>query len=65
MTKFDWNVCGPSRYRCICTCPDGPCDHEWDGPVVGREMPRGGYEETATCAKCGMESIAHSLWVGP
>jgi len=54
------HTCGPSRKECKCQCPDGPCEHKWDGETVSY-----GRAYTSTCSKCGMLAIEHSLWVGP
>ena len=42
---------------CYCACPDGPCEHEFDG---WREFEdgRGGEQ---VCRKCGMGAMGHSL----
>ena len=55
-------VCGPSRPGCECNCPDGPCDHKWDGESATIDDGRG---QTVTCSRCGMYAINHDLWVGP
>jgi hypothetical protein len=41
-------------------CGTGDCDHVWDGP--GIEWDTG---EAATCSKCGVDAMTHSLWNGP
>jgi len=53
-------ACGPSKGPCKCECPDGPCDHVFDGPEE-----TGDNYSSATCSKCGMSAITHSLWTGP
>jgi len=30
-------------------------EHDWTGPGIERELPGGGFELSATCAKCGIE----------
>lgn len=58
-----FEMCGPSRGKCKCECSTGgPCDHDWDGPWEESEDGRMG---TATCSKCGMDAMSHSMWVGP
>ena len=53
--------CGPSSKKCLCKCSDGgPCEHVWDGPVVRTEN-----SESGTCSRCGMEGLAHDMWVLP
>ena len=54
------HVCGPSTAECKCQCPDGPCEHVWDGPGFDD-----GQLSTATCSRCGMTAFAHSMWVNP
>lgn len=56
------HVCGPSRETCRCQCPDGPCEHVWDGPWAESED---GLLQTATCSRCGMWASDHDLWVAP
>lgn len=45
---------------CYCACPDGPCQHVWDGPVE-----EGENYASVTCSRCGMSSISHDLRCGP
>ena len=61
----DWD---PSRVQssfkpnaCYCACPDGPCEHDWQGWRVF-EDGRGG--ETV-CKRCGMGAMSHSLRTAP
>lgn len=46
--------------NCYCACPDGPCQHVWDGKP---------YEEdccwSATCSRCGTLALSHDMRVGP
>jgi len=56
-------ACGSSRGPCKCECATGgPCDHQWDGPW---EEFEGGGGGTATCSRCGMSALHHSLWTSP
>jgi hypothetical protein len=55
-------VCGPSNPRCKCQCPDGPCEHVWDGEEVEFDN---GQCVSVTCSRCGMSAFSHSMWVGP
>ena len=50
---------------CYCACPDGPCEHEFEGSrdiladngdVVGAE---------SVCRLCGTGAMSHSLRCGP
>ena len=54
-------ACGPSTGKCKCQCPDGPCEHKWDGKEV--QVGPGGW--SITCSKCGMAAMDHDLWVMP
>jgi len=55
--------CGPSTTTCSCSCvEDGPCEHEWDGPVQNSED---GLTSSRTCSRCGMPAIEHDMWVLP
>lgn len=56
------HMCGPSNSKCKCQCPDGPCEHKWDGPWEEFDGGRGG---TSTCSRCGTTSLSHALWCGP
>lgn len=45
---------------CYCACPDGPCEHDWQG---WREFEDGlGGEQV--CARCGMGAMHHSIMHG-
>lgn len=46
---------------CYCACPDGPCEHTWDG-----KMREGAYGSiSVTCSRCGCTAIGHDLRVMP
>ena len=45
---------------CYCGCPDGPCQHVWDGPWV--EFDNGG---SVTCSRCGTTNMSHAMRTGP
>lgn len=55
------HICGPSTDKCRCQCPDGPCEHKWDGPTV----KWGDNCYTSTCSRCQMPAVEHSMWVAP
>lgn len=57
-------ACGPGNKKCKCECPDGPCEHKWDGWIEFEE-DNGCAGATAVCSRCGMDAMTHSLWVGP
>lgn len=42
---------------CYCACPDGPCEHDFQG---WREFEDGGGGEQV-CTRCGMGAMSHSL----
>lgn len=67
-------VCGPGTFgKCKCNCPDGPCEHVWDGPIVRDEDPDAQEIEgedyvpssvmSATCSVCGKWQINHDMWI--
>jgi len=56
-----WTGCGCSG--CYCACPDGPCQHQWDGPEYVEE--EGGYLSSATCSRCGAVAAYHDMRVLP
>lgn len=45
---------------CYCDCPDGPCQHVWNGP---EEV--GDNYSSVTCSRCGMSAISHDMRYGP
>ena len=45
---------------CYCACPDGPCQHVWDGP----DYEEGGMVST-TCSRCGAVAAYHDMRVLP
>jgi hypothetical protein len=61
--------CGPSTATCKCTCgiEDVPhvCEHTWDGPEEHIEYESGALSVSATCSRCGLTALAHSLWCSP
>lgn len=41
---------------CYCACPDGPCQHKWDGP------DREEYcMVSKTCSRCGTVAAYHDM----
>lgn len=46
---------------CYCACPDGPCQHEFEG---WRESEDGLVGEQV-CSRCGMGAMGHAMRVGP
>ena len=55
-------ACGPGSAKCKCACPDGPCEHKWDGAWVKTDDQGG---ESVTCSRCGKVAMDHDLWVAP
>jgi hypothetical protein len=48
---------GGGTASCYCACPDGPCEHQFDG---WREFDDGlGGEQF--CQRCGMGAMSHSM----
>ena len=45
---------------CYCACPDGPCQHVWNGP----EYSERGLSST-TCSRCGAVCAYHDMRVMP
>ena len=41
---------------CYCACPDGPCQHIWDGPEFQDEGLSSG-----TCSRCGAVAAFHDM----
>jgi hypothetical protein len=62
---FTHVACGPSSASCKCQCPNGPCEHKWDGEERVHEYPEGGCSCSVTCSRCGMDSMSHDMWVMP
>jgi len=58
--------CGGSTAECYCACPDGPCQHDWTGPVQDilndNDEPCG---SEVTCARCSAGAMSHDLRVLP
>jgi hypothetical protein len=50
---------------CYCACPDGPCQHIWNGPEYTEESEGGGFMSSVTCARCGTPAIYHDMRCGP
>lgn len=46
---------------CYCACPEGPCEHKWDGEGWESED---GLASSATCSRCGTTCMSHSLRTG-
>lgn len=49
-------------HACYCACPNGPCEHRWDGE--GYESDEGRVW-SATCSRCGMTAMSHDQRVMP
>lgn len=48
---------------CYCACPEGPCQHIWDGPeYVEKDQ---GYMSSTTCSHCGAVAAYHDMRCGP
>lgn len=54
--------CSHDPNACYCACPDGPCEHKWDGePWESTD----GCAWSVTCSRCGETSMSHSMRTGP
>lgn len=56
--------------QCYCACPDGPCQHIWDGPNKPIGLEEGEDERNApgwsvTCSRCGVDAMSHDMRCGP
>lgn len=56
--------------KCYCACPDGPCQHIWDGPTEPIGLEEGEPPESAlcwssTCSRCGISAMSHDMRCGP
>lgn len=49
-------------HGCYCDCPDGPCQHDWDGPDWASED---GCAGSVTCSRCGEIAMNHDMRNGP
>jgi hypothetical protein len=43
---------------CYCACPDGPCQHIWDGPEY---VSADDCMSSVTCSRCGVPAIYHDM----
>lgn len=50
----------PNNTICYCACPEGPCQHIWDGPDVEDT-----HFITSTCSRCGEWAMNHDLRHAP
>jgi hypothetical protein len=48
--------------KCYCACPDGPCQHIWDGPEYVSEDE---CMSSITCSRCGAIAAYHDMRCGP
>ena len=44
--------------ECYCACPDGPCQHTWDGPEYTEDN---GCMSSTTCSRCGAVAFYHDM----
>lgn len=47
---------------CYCACPDGPCEHQWDGENY---ISDDRCLVSSTCSKCGAICAYHDMRCGP
>ena len=56
---------GGGTEDCYCACPDGPCQHEFEGwRDIHDDNGRVCGSETV-CRRCGMGAMSHSLRTAP
>lgn len=48
-------------HGCYCACPDGPCQHIWDGPEVTSDDEDAGFWSSGSCSRCGAVAMFHSM----
>jgi hypothetical protein len=58
------------QHGCYCACPDGPCQHIWDGPNKPIGLEEGQDESEAcgwstTCSRCGADAMSHDMRCAP
>lgn len=46
--------------QCYCACPDGPCQHIWNGPEYREDNM-----SSVTCSRCGTPAIFHDMRCAP
>lgn len=53
--------CREYHSPCYCACPDGPCEHDWDGSrdIAGDDGTLAGWE--TCCTRCGEGAMHHSM----
>ena len=49
-------------HGCYCACPEGPCQHLWNGPEY---VSDDGCMSSITCSLCGLPVIYHDMRCGP
>lgn len=67
VTKNGWDtskvqVHHSHSHGCYCACPDGPCQHVWDGPNWESEDR---CAVSRTCSRCGAVAMYHDMRCGP
>lgn len=64
--KYGWDAnkieVSHDPHACYCACPDGPCEHKWDGEDWESEC---GCAVSVTCSRCGTTAMSHDMRVGP
>lgn len=53
--------------ECYCACPDGPCQHVWDGPewTDAEEGSEDFNCVSRTCSRCGSIAMYHDMRFAP
>lgn len=47
---------------CYCNCPEGPCEHKWDGEPYQSDD---GCGWSRTCSRCDCTAMSHDMRVAP
>lgn len=50
---------------CYCACPDGPCEHDWQGWRDIEDDAGNMCGGERVCARCGMGAMSHDIRVAP
>jgi hypothetical protein len=53
----------PGMNSCYCACPDGPCQHKWNGPEHSEldESDKYVVMVSGTCSLCGAVQAYHDI----
>lgn len=60
--RSEVNAHASHSHGCYCACPDGPCQHIWDGDQYVSEDE---CLMSTTCSLCGAIAAYHDMRCGP